>query len=263
VSQNVEGINCADLAWGTVNAQPITIAFEVQSTLAGVLPLAIRNSALVRSYIAPVTINAPNVREQKVVTIPGDTAGVWLTNNLNGMYVSIVLGASADTAALAPNVWTAGNLISVPGATNFMATPGHTINLRNFRLYRGSVDFGPDRRLFADELALCQRYFQTFGFTGAVPWLAGRVTAGNGAQLYTALRVPMRATPTLNMITAGGIQLNDVAVAEPFLAIVLNESSPDWLCVRVSTTGATMTPGRPVTMNGVTTASGLQVSAEL
>jgi hypothetical protein len=74
-NQFIEGLNVADLAWGTASAATVTVSFWVySSSLTGTFGGALRNSAASRSYPFSYTISSANTWEQKSVTIAGDTS---------------------------------------------------------------------------------------------------------------------------------------------------------------------------------------------
>ena len=67
--QAIEGFNVADLAWGTANAQTVTLSFWVQSSVTGTFGGALGNGSDNRAYPFTYTISAANTWEQKSVTI--------------------------------------------------------------------------------------------------------------------------------------------------------------------------------------------------
>jgi len=91
--QRIEGLNVADLAWGTASAATVTFSFWVYSSLTGTFGGSLRNQTSTRSYPYTYTINAANTWEQKTVTIAGDTSGTWLTTNAIGINICFSLGA--------------------------------------------------------------------------------------------------------------------------------------------------------------------------
>jgi hypothetical protein len=113
VGQAIEGLNIADLAWGTANAKTVTLSFWVRSSLTGTFGGAIQNSAQNRSYPFSYTIASANTWTQISVTIAGDTSGTWLTTNGTGMYVFFGLGVGSTLSATAGS-WQAGNFNSAP-----------------------------------------------------------------------------------------------------------------------------------------------------
>jgi hypothetical protein len=111
IIQIIEGFNVSDLGWGTANAQTITVSFWVRSSLTGTFGGAILNNSQARAYPFSYTISSANTWEQKLVTIPGDTTGTWLTDNSGGLRLSFGLGAGANYSATAGS-WQSGVYLS-------------------------------------------------------------------------------------------------------------------------------------------------------
>jgi hypothetical protein len=157
VSQIIEGLNVADLAWGTASAATVTLSFWVRSSLTGSFGGAIRNSAANRSYPFTYTISSANTWEQKSVTIAGDTTGTWLTTNGKGLDITWTLGLGSTFSGTA-DVWAGANYKGVSGVTNVMATNGATFYITGVQLEKGSTASSFEYRSYTNELALCQRY---------------------------------------------------------------------------------------------------------
>jgi len=192
VNSTVEGLNLADLNWGTANAKTITVSFWVRSSLTGTFDGSIRNSAADRSYVFNYSISAADTWEYKTVTIPGDTSGVWLTTNGIGMrlWFSLGVGSSFHTTA---DAWQAGNYVGTSSGTSVFGTLNATWYITGVQLEAGSVATSFERRSYGQELALCQRYCRSFS---AVPM--GRIRDSDTVQgpgIYFG--TTMRASPTL------------------------------------------------------------------
>jgi hypothetical protein len=192
IRQRIEGFNIADLGWGTANAQPITISFWVRSSVTGTYCVALGNSAGNRSYVATYSINAANTYEYKTVTIAGDISGTWLTNNGIGISVIFDLGSGSDFRG-STNSWTASAAFSASSQANWIGSSGATFYITGVQLEKGSTATSFDYRPYGTELALCQRYFQTY----TQPPLRGILGAPQSAsRMGMVLPVVMRATPT-------------------------------------------------------------------
>lgn len=188
----IEGLNVADLGWGTASAQTITISFWVRSSLTGTFSGALNNSAFNRSYPFSFTVSSANTWEQKTVTIAGDTSGTWLTTNGIGLNLRLCLG-SGSTRLSTGGSWQAGNYDGVTGATSVVGTSGATFYITGVQLEKGSTATSFDYRPYGTELALCQRYyFGDFLQTGGVCY------GGTNAVFYPRYPVPMRAAPTFS-----------------------------------------------------------------
>jgi hypothetical protein len=199
IYQTIEGLNTADLAWGTASAATVTLSFLVRSSLTGLFGGVLQNNGATRNYPFSFTINAANTWEQKSITIPGDTTGTWLTTNAWGIRVAFNLGTGATYSSTA-NAWTGTSFISAPtGAVSVVGTNGATWYITGVQLERGSNATSFEFRDYGRELAMCQRYAQVFrGLAGA-----GEILVGSGIQktttaanLYTKLTQTMRSAPT-------------------------------------------------------------------
>ena len=158
VYQAIEGLNIADLAWGTASAKTVTLSFWVRSSLTGTFGGSLRNSASNRSYPFSYTISVANTWEQKSVTIAGDTSGTWLTTNGVGIYVTLSLGSGSTYSASAGS-WVAGNFTSATGAVSVVGTNAATFYITGVQLEVGSQATSFDFRSVTQELQLCQRYY--------------------------------------------------------------------------------------------------------
>jgi len=195
--QTIEGLNVADLSWGTANAATVTLSFWVRSTLTGTFGGSLRNSAADRSYPFSYTISAANTWEQKSITVVGDTSGTWLTTNGVGILLSFGLGVGSTNSGTA-GAWAAGSFVSATGATSVVGTNGATFDITGVQLEKGSTATSFDYRPYGTELALCQRYY--FQYVKGTDQSVGIGTYYSATSMYTVIQTPvtMRATPTLS-----------------------------------------------------------------
>lgn len=190
----VEGLNCADLGWGTATAKTVTLSFWVRSSLTGTFGVSLTNSAFTRSYVASYTINAANTWEQKTITIAGDTSGTWLTSNGIGISIYWDLGVGTTYSGSATGAWQGAGYEGLTGGTKLSATSSATFYITGVQLEKGSTATSFDFRSYGTELALCQRYYQTYTNL-PVPFNAN---GNNGLNGYLSLVYPvvMRAAPS-------------------------------------------------------------------
>jgi len=204
VQQHIEGLNTADLSWGTSDAKTVTLSFWVRSSVTGTFSGAIRNAAADRSYPFSYTINAANTWEKEIITIPGDTSGTWGVGTGIGLNVIWTLGAG--TSRLGPaNAWAGANYQGVTGQTNLIATNGATWYLTGVQLEAGSTATSYDYRHHSVELAMCMRYCQI------VPrGLFGRAESSTIANLSGVRPVPMRGSTTVTKTANGLFNVNGI-----------------------------------------------------
>ena len=208
--QPIEGFNVSDLAWGTANAQSITISFWVRSSLTGNFSGALQNSGNTRTYAFPYSISQANTWERKTVTVNGDTAGTWLTNNGTGITINFSLGTGSSLSTTAGS-WVAGNTPNATGSVNLVATAGATFYITGVQLEAGSVATPFERRDYGRELMMCQRYGWRVADGGIGRVGLGTWNSSVSADIMIPLPVEMRATPALTVISNGTVL--DFAVA--------------------------------------------------
>ena len=214
IQQAVEGFNVADLAWGTANAQSITVSFWARSSLTGTFGGVIRNSAGNRSYPFTYSVSAANTWEYKTVIIPGDTTGTWLTNNGIGLALVFSLGAGSSLVGAAGS-WAGSDLWSATGSVNVVSTNGATLYITGVQLEAGPTATPFERRPIGQELQLCQRYYEKSYNIDVVPGtassnfgkfyhLASSDSAGSAGP-YIQFKVTKRSTPLFTAYTDLGL----------------------------------------------------------
>jgi hypothetical protein len=159
VMQKIEGFNVYDLAWGTASAQSVTVSFWAKSSLTGTFGGSLVNSAEDRSYPFTYTISSANTWEYKTVTVAGDTTGTWLTNNGIGIRCHFTIGVGSNYTATA-GAWTAGAKFAPTGATSVVGTSGATLYITGVQLEAGTTATPFEHRMYSQELAMCQRYYE-------------------------------------------------------------------------------------------------------
>ena len=202
-SQQIEGNNVADLAWGTASAATITLSFWVRSSLTGTFGGAVSNSAVNRSYPFTYTISAANTWEQKTVTIAGDTSGTWLTDTGIGLRLWFGFGVGATYSGTAGS-WAGADYRSATGATSVVGTNGATFYITGVQLEKGSTATSFDYRPYGTELALCQRYYYQIanGANGQIG--TGYYYSTTQTQIQVKFAVSMRTAPVLSSVTGTG-----------------------------------------------------------
>lgn len=218
IQHRIEGLNIADLRWGTPQAKTITISFWVRSNYPGtyLINLSSKWTATIpypsgaRVYVTSYTINQANTWEKKTITITGDTTSStdkWFFDNTQGVTIGWPLGVN-NTAFQANgqslNQWYTQ---SAPRPALDQSIQNTMMMLHNkpyingippyFDLTGVQLEEGPfatpfEQRSFGTELALCQRYYES-----------GReYTSRIGIDTYTneffvPYKVTKRVAPTL------------------------------------------------------------------
>ena len=209
IAQNIEGFNTSDLAWGTANAANVCLSFWVRSSLTGTFGGTI--SGTNRYFPFSYAISSSNTWEYKTVAITGDTSGTWATDNSLGIQVRFSLGAGATYLAAAGS-WTATPVVGATGQTSVVGTSGATFYITGVQLEPGTVATPFERRSYGQELALCQRYFETSYPSEVAPGSATSAVGIGGISLNvgdlytsyspTSFAVVKRVGPTITFYAA-------------------------------------------------------------
>jgi hypothetical protein len=211
VEQSIEGYNIADLSFGTANAKTITLSFWVYSSLTGTFGGSFVNENGTRSYPFSYTISVANTWEQKSITITGDTSGTWTTTNGAGLKIRFGLGAGSTYSGTAGS-WSTNNYISATGAVSVIGTLSATWYVTGVQLEVGATATPFERRLFGNELALCQRYAWNWNYEPSNSYIrfptayAGSTTGGSFVLQFP---VTMRIIPSY---TYSGAQFMEIFI---------------------------------------------------
>ena len=214
IQQAIEGLNVYDLGWGASGALTVTLSFWVRSSITGTYAGSLVDSATTTSYVFTYTINVANTWEQKTITISGPTTGTWNTNNTASIYLILDLGSGSNRNGTASTWQTAASYYTrTSGSTNWIATNGATFYLTGVQFEVGSVATPFERRLYGQELALCQRYYQKSFAQGTVPqnlvYTVSTTIAchggSNGWSPHIPFKVTMRASPTVTTYGNSGL----------------------------------------------------------
>jgi len=242
LSQMIEGYNMADLDWGTANAKTVTLSFWVRSSLTGNFGASVRNSAGNRSYPVSYTISSANTWEYKTITITGDITGTWQKTNSTGIELSFSLGIGSTYSGTA-NTWSSSNFVQPTGSTSVVGTNGATWYVTGVQLEQNTSATPFERRLYNQELANCQRYYQktysqnltpgtNLGDIRTQPSISSPASiSGQALTLFCWLKTTMRTVPTIvyydsagtvskitgiasNTGQTNGVSLNDVQISD-------------------------------------------------
>jgi len=159
VVQIVEGINWADMSWGTSAAATVTLSFLVKSSLTGTFGGAIGRADGARTYPFTYTINSANTWQQVTIVIPGDTVGTYLADNSGVLYLQFSLGLGSSVAGGTAFTWGTSAVGAPSGVTSLVGTNAATWYITGVQLERGPVATPFEYRQYTTELSLCQRYY--------------------------------------------------------------------------------------------------------
>jgi hypothetical protein len=214
ITQNIEGYNIADLAWGTASAKSVTISFWVYSSLTGTFGGALNNSAGNYNYPFQFVILSANTWTYCNVVIPAPTSGTWLTTNGTGVSVRFGLGAGVSWSDPV-GVWTTNAAYTADSSVSVVGTNGATFYITGVQLEKGSTATSFDYRPYGTELQLCQRYYEVDSNNNTSLFWSGNTTSTSTYYLPVKYAVTKRsnATVTLANINNSGFP-NTITIGE-------------------------------------------------
>jgi hypothetical protein len=197
--QSIEGLNIADLAWGTASASPVTMSFWVRSSLTGTFGGTLQNDAQTQTYPFTFSISSANTWEYKTIPVAGATAGTWDLGTAKGIRVCFSMGSGSSTVATA-GAWNSGGASGATGQTQVVANAGATFYITGVQLEKGSTATAYDFRSYGTEFALCQRYYwKVIGTSTYTPcFCSGFMRASTTFQGVFKMPVTMRAAPSIS-----------------------------------------------------------------
>lgn len=212
LTQRLEGLQIADLKWGTANARPAVLSFKAQATIAGTYSVMIRNAGGTQSFVHDFVLAAMVTTDISVV-IPAQTAGTW-ANDSTAYAADLNFVHTVGSTYKAPAVgWNAGNYFAGPGLTANTVSANNSLYIREVQLRPdpGGAGRNPGfvRGDYGAELVRCQRYYQkdpgTCSIGGNTP---GAGTWYGDVQFATA----MRAAPTTSITHTSSSNVSGMAV---------------------------------------------------
>ena len=198
--QNIEGYNIVPLAWGTPSAKPATLSFWVRCNLPGTYCVGLENSATDKCCIKEYTVNPGHKWQKVVLTFPGCTSGTWESTYGCGIRVRFALSSGSQYDDGRDGEWVNTDELTTGNQVNFMTSTSNRYLITGVQLEVGENATDFDHRHFAEELALCQRYYWQ-ETTSPVMYAFDYDTSNAMAIIYHP--VTMRSTPTPTIVTAG------------------------------------------------------------
>ena len=190
IRHRMEGQNLQHIQKGTSGAKPLTLSYHAKASTGGVIIVEVQDAD--NNRISSVAHTITTSYQKFTHTFPADTTGV-LDNDANtSLTISWVLHAGSDyTSGTLGSAFTTGvNANRAVGQTfSIFAATSRQLNLSGVQLEVGSVSTEFEHLSFAENLALCQRYFHKTGDVGTdQEWFPGVATyASYGHQSVTTI----------------------------------------------------------------------------
>ena len=213
LEQRIEGQNLQYLAKGTSSAKSTTFSFWVKSSKTGTYTAEQYDFDNTRQISKTFSVTTNWTRVE--LTFPGDTTGAFDDDNAASLQLAIWLhaGSTYSSGTLNSSAFAANtNANRAVGISSIFDSTARTFFITGLQLEVGSVATDFEHRSYAQELALCQRYYYRHAF-GTAEAGSSNVSNNNMAvsmvAMYTGTAgfgfipypVSMRALPTLEKAT--------------------------------------------------------------
>ena len=217
----VEGYDFAPAQWGTINAKPCTLSFWLKTNCGGQHYVSFNSFSGVDTWGTSIRSTA-NVWEYHVITVPPPMTGSWNTTNSRGLEIRIGLVRSGSVTQANSEQWYHGgsNYNGFADAhSDWAFNTAHNAYLTGVQLEIGNQATPFEHRPYAEELALCQRYYWKLSNGANNPgaqWLYMIGDAGNLQYRRATVNhpVPMKGSPSVTNISVTntgssvGVQFN-------------------------------------------------------
>jgi len=216
--QKIEAQNVATSGWNYLSSSSnITVSFWVKvSTNQTFYVRLYADDTGSKTYCFSYTASGNNTWTKITKTIPGNANLLFNTDNGEGLRVQFYMFYGTDyTGTRNLDTWeTAGSSHTPDQATTWYTAGASTWEMTGLQVEVGSVATDFEHRSFAQELALCQRYYQRYREGNNKSLGLAFAFGTNEVDLPISFIVPMRATPSLeqNVATSGYVGIENDSV---------------------------------------------------
>jgi hypothetical protein len=199
VGQHIEGQDLQLIKKGTSAAEKLYLSFYVKGNASATYMAVLVDND--NSRMSSTQFAVTSSWNQIKIAIPSDTTGAFDDDNASSLTLIIYLhaGTNYTSGSYTAGTWQANTDANrAVGISSIGDSTSRTFQFTGVQLEIGSIATEFEHKSYAEELALCQRYYELNSSTWAGYCAAAQ---GNGsARVHYA--TTKRAAPTLTVITA-------------------------------------------------------------
>ena len=199
VRYKFEAQDIANSGWNYLSSSSyITLSYWVKSSVAQNFYVNLKTSdGTAQNYVTETGSLTADTWTKVTKTISGNSNLTFDNNNAEGLFLQFnIFKGTNDTGTRPLNAWAAYSSSSrVPDMTaDWYEADNATFEITGVQLEVGSVATDFEHRSFAQELLLCQRYYQEIGRSTTMVGNTGSSQIGN---IGVPIACTMRTTPTI------------------------------------------------------------------
>jgi len=213
INYRFEGQDVQSLCYGTSNAKTVTLSFWVKSPKTGTHWVRLYSADTSKFISRKYTVSSANTWQKVTLSFPGYTSEAFTYDNTEALRISWYFAQGSDyssgTAQADDGGWlnwadASDRARNTVGQVNCFDSTDNDIYLAGVQLEVGSVATDFEHRTFAQELDLCERYYQNSYSSGNAPASStGNINGinllswGDGNVQGLVFRKRMRAAPSV------------------------------------------------------------------
>ena len=203
IEHRLEGQDVQVFCKGTAQAKQYTLSFHVKSPKTGIHVVELYDNDNNRHVAKSYTISSADTWQAVTLTFPADTTGAFGNDNGSSLRIFFWLMAGTDYAgSTLPSAWASfSSTARATGQVNVFDSTSNDFFITGIQLEVGSVATDFEHRSFAQELALCQRYYFRVGVNQGT-YYGGDIAFGltdndnDSCNVVTNYPTQMRISPT-------------------------------------------------------------------
>ena len=202
-SQFLEGQDVQQFKKGTSDAEEYSLSFHVKSNVTGTYIVELFDNDNTRQVSKSYTIDSANTWERKTITFPADTTGAFDNDNASSLFVQWFLASGTDrTSGTLNTSWASStNANRAVGQANLFSSTDNEWYITGIQLEVGNQASDFEHRSFAEELNLCQRYYEICNVGTFAFHYNDQVSSSDQTYGTVNYKVDKRASPTLTTLT--------------------------------------------------------------
>ena len=270
-NQNFEATDMRNSGWNyNSDSSFLTLTYYIKSSVADTFYGFVKTQdGTNRLYRFNTGALSANTWTKITKTIPGNSNLQIDDDNTGGFQVFpfSVMGTDYTASGLSEETWVTWNSAerSLDQGTSWWGTNDSTLEITGVQLEVGATATPFEHRTYADELRLCQRYFQVLGGSnGSYDSMAtGSCASSTVAYVPHRLLTPMRATPSFTLGgSASDFRYSKSGDQTPS-GLSLDQAGANMVAIRLSAASDHLATDAAIRLFNVNTTGHLKFEAEL